>query len=137
MKRLEGEIANMVDTIALGIRSQALLTRLQAAEAELEQLKASTKVIDIQEVMAAVQSGVARYRERVAQMGSKKAIDIEQAREVIKSMADSIPVRPGADGVPVAELSLNEETPLAQVAGGGFQIGVGAGAGFEPATFGL
>jgi hypothetical protein len=39
--------------------------------------------------------------------------------------------------VPVAELSLNEQMPLGQVAGGSIQIGMVAGAGFEPATFGL
>lgn len=83
--------------------------------------------------MAAVQSGVVRYREHVARMGGKKGMDIEQAREIIKSIADQIPVRPGADGVPVAELSLNEETPLAQVAGGSFQIDVVAGARCRPA----
>jgi hypothetical protein len=39
-------------------------------------------------------------------------------------------VRPGADGVPIAELSLNEEMPLGQVAVGSIQIGMVAGAGF-------
>jgi hypothetical protein len=34
-----------------------------------------------------------------------------------------------------AELSLNEEMPLAQAVGGNLQIGVVAGEGFEPSTF--
>jgi|HubBroStandDraft_4_1064222.scaffolds.fasta_scaffold1926260_1 hypothetical protein len=55
-------------------------------------------------------------------------LDIEQAREVIRGIADRIPVRPGPGGVPIAELSLNEEMPLAGVAVSGSDIGVVAGA---------
>ena len=55
---------------------------------------------------------------------------MEHAREVIREIADRIPVRPGDDGVPVAELSLNDQMPLGQVAGGS-QIGLVAGACYE------
>jgi hypothetical protein len=59
-----------------------------------------------------------------------RPIDIEQARELIREITDRIPVRPGADGVPIAELSLNAEMPLGQLAVGSIQIGLVAGAGF-------
>ncbi len=42
----------------------------------------------------------------------------------VREIAGRIPVRAGKDGVPIAELSLNEEMPLAQVANGQIQIGV-------------
>jgi hypothetical protein len=88
-------------------------------------------VIDIEAILAAIPAAVARYRELVENLGSKSPIDIEQAREIIRSIADRILVHPGDDGVPVAEISLNEQLPLARVAGGDFDIGVVAGG---PAT---
>ena len=60
--------------------------------------------------------------------GARLFIDIEQACEVVREIAGRIPVRPGEDGVPIAELSLNEEMLLAQAANGQFQSGVVAGA---------
>ena len=56
-------------------------------------------------------------------------------REIIRTVAKQIPVKPGADGVPVAMLALNEAQLAA--AGGASDVGLVAGAGFEPATFGL
>jgi hypothetical protein len=128
VKKLETEVANMVDTIALGMRSPALLARLQEVEAELERLRAANKVIDLAAILAAVPVAVARYRDLVEGFGTGTPVNIEQAREVIREIAGRIPVRPGKDGVPIAELSLNEEMPLAQVANGQIQIGVVAGA---------
>lgn len=78
-------------------------------------------------VLEAAEHGVERYREMVSDLGDAR-IDLERGREIIRSVADQIPVRPGADGVPIAELSLNEAMPLAEVAGGNFQIGAVAGA---------
>lgn len=100
------------------MRSRALLARLQEAESELERLKAAAKVVDISAIMAAVDAALAEYREQVANIGSKTPIDIGQAREIIRGVVDRIPIRPGADGVPVAELSLNEAMPLAGIAVG-------------------
>ena len=135
-KKLETEIQRMVDAIALGMRPRALLERLQSAECELERLKDSSKVVDVKAVMAAIPRAVERYRAMVSDLGNAP-IDIEQGREIIRGIAARIPVRPGPDGVPIAELSLNEEMPLAGVAVSGSDIGMVAGAGFEPATFGL
>ena len=88
-------------------------------------------MIDVKALMAAIPAAMARYRELVAKLGSKTPMDIEQAREVIRSIADRIPVRPGEDGVPVAELALNQQIALAAVGGVDNQIDVVAGAGFD------
>jgi hypothetical protein len=80
----------------------------------------------VKAIMAAMPAAVARYRQMVSDLGNA-SIDIEQGRGIIREIAHQIPVRPGADGVPVAQLSLNEEMPLGQVVGGDFQIDVVAG----------
>ena len=54
--------------------------------------------------LLAILTAVTRYRHIVSDLGSAP-IDIEQGREIIRSVADPTPVRPGADGVPIAELS--------------------------------
>jgi site-specific DNA recombinase len=120
VRKLEAEVANITDVLATGIRSPALLERLQASESELERLRAASKVIDVEAVLAAITRAVARYLAMVARLGDK-LMDVEQGREMIRSVAGRIPVRPGPDGVPIAELSLNEEMPLAQVVGGSIQ----------------
>ena len=83
-------------------------------------------------LIAALPGAVARYRELVANLGSKAPIDIERAREVIRSITDRIPVRPGEDDVPVAELALNQQIAFAAAGTVDNQIDVVAGAGFEP-----
>jgi chromatin segregation and condensation protein Rec8/ScpA/Scc1 (kleisin family) len=135
VRKLEAEVACIVETIAQGMRSPALLEGLQATEAELERLREAAKVVDIEGIMAALPIAVARYRQMVENLGTSP-IDIEQAREVIREITDRIPVRPGADGVPIAELSLNEQMPLGQVAVGSIQIGMVAGAGFRSTLLG-
>lgn len=49
---------------------------------------------------------------------------------MIRSIADHIPVRPGEDGVPVAELALNQQIALAAIGAVDNQIDLVAGAGF-------
>jgi hypothetical protein len=65
---------------------------------------------------------VGRCRAMVEDLGNS-GIDMQRARETLVT----IPVRPGADGVPIAELALNE-VPL--LGAGGSQIGLVAGARF-------
>jgi hypothetical protein len=130
VKKLEAEVANIVETLAQGIRSPALLDRLQTTEVELERLRAAAKIVDVKAIMAGIPAAVVRYREMVSNLGNSP-IDVERGREIIRGVTDRIPVRPGPDGVPIAELSLNEEMPLGQAVGGNFQIDVVAGAGFS------
>jgi hypothetical protein len=115
VKKVEGEVYNITEMIAKGIHSPALLKRLQSAEGELEHLRAASKVIDVEAIIAAIPAAVMRYRALVADLGSKSPIDIARAREMIRDIADRIPVRPGDDGVPVAELALNEQIALRAV----------------------
>ena len=51
-------------------------------------------------------------------------IDMQRARETLREILGVIPVRPGEDGVPIAELALNE---VSLAASGGTQIGLVAG----------
>jgi len=81
----------------------------------------------VEAILAMLPIAVARYREMVKNLGNSPT-DIEQAREVIRETTDQIPMRPGADGVPIAELSLNESMPLGQLAVGSIQVGLVAGA---------
>jgi site-specific DNA recombinase len=131
--KLEREVANYVDTIGQGLRSAALLERLRTAEAELERLREHAKVVDVKGIMKLLAVAIGRYRAMVEDLGNS-GIDMQRARETLREMLGIIPVRPAADGVPIAELALNE---VSLAAAGGSQIGVVAGAGFEPATFGL
>jgi site-specific DNA recombinase len=131
--KLEREVGNYADAIGQGFRSVALLDRLRTAEAELERLRGHSKVVDVDAVMKLLPAAVDRYRAMVEDLGNS-GIDMQRARETLREMLGTIPVRPGADGVPIAELGLN---PVSLVAAGGSQIGLVAGAGFEPATFGL
>ena len=55
--------------------------------------------------MAAIPRPPWRDRGLVANSGSKTPMHIDQAREVIRSIADRISAAPGEDGVPVAELA--------------------------------
>jgi site-specific DNA recombinase len=137
VQKLESEVANLTDAIAQGMSSKAVLQRLQVAEAELERLRSAATTVDLKSVLAVIPAAIERYRQMAEDIGSAP-IDIERSREIIRSIANRIPVRPGDDGVPIAELSLNEELALGQRAiGSEIQIGMVAGAGFEPATFGL
>jgi site-specific DNA recombinase len=143
IQKLEGELANLTDVLASGVRSAAVLERLQATEAEVERLRASSNVLDVKKLLDALPAAVQRYRTMVADLGNAP-VDRDHAREVIRSITGTIKVRPGTDGVPVAMLALANEMPLAAAAGGACnplisagQIDVVAGAGFEPATFGL
>jgi site-specific DNA recombinase len=134
IQALEVEITNLTDAIAAGLRSSAVLRRLEAAEAELLKLKDEDVVVDAAAVMAAIPAAVARYRAMVEDLGNAP-IDIGAAREVLKEMVGEIRLRPEPNRGLVAEIGLSE-TPIRAVAGGKY-IGVVAGVGFEPTTFGL
>jgi site-specific DNA recombinase len=136
IRELEAEVSNITDVLAKGIRSPALFDRLRRAEAELEERRlASSQLTNVSAVLELLPAALRGYREMVNDLGNAP-IDVGRAREVLREALGTIPVRPGPDGVPVAELALNE-APLAAAAGGAPQIGVVAGVGFEPTTFGL
>jgi hypothetical protein len=78
-------------------------------------MKAATKVVDVKAFLAAIPAAVARYWQMVEDLGNA-TIDIEQGREVIRSIADHIAVRPGEDGVPVAQLAFRNYRPTKAIA---------------------
>jgi hypothetical protein len=97
--------------VEIRVSSPALLDRLRTTETEHERLRAAAKVVDVKAIMDAIPTAVARYRQMISDLGNSQ-IDVEQGREIIHSVANRIPVRPGRDGAPITELSLNEEMPL-------------------------
>src|ERR1700686_1672315 len=52
VRKLEAELSNITDVLAQGIRSAALLERLQTTEAELERLRAAAKGVDVKAILA-------------------------------------------------------------------------------------
>jgi len=137
---LRDQIENLVDAIAQGaLRTSAGLgDRLNAAEAELARLVAGA---------APPTARIADFPRRLSDRIRKLVGTIEEcldsnphrARAAIRSLVGPvIPVRPGISrqGKPVliARLGLSEQLIMAAA---GFERFVVAGAGFEPATFGL
>ena len=137
IRDLRAEVQNLTDAVASGAlrTSKSLGERLQSAEAELERLTAEnlarSKVIRLQP---------ARIRDRIRQMARDLAIelgrDVNKARGVLRTiLGNQIPVVPHESGKHlVAKIGLDLHQ-LCEVSGS--QIFVVAGAGFEPATFGL
>jgi len=129
VQKLEREVERIVDAIAGGLSSEALRKRLAATEAQLEQARAAARVTDLKAIMEAIPAAVARYRKLAVSLSSNTpGLNIEAGREIIRNVADQIPVKPGTDGVPVAMLTLN---PVQLAAASGSDIGMVAGAGFR------
>jgi len=85
-------------------------------------------IADVNAITTAVPAAVERYRTLERTLGSNTpGVNIEARGEIIRSVADQIPVRSGPDGVPVAILGLNA-AKLA--AASGSDIGMVAGACF-------
>jgi hypothetical protein len=59
VRKLESELANITEALAQGVRSAALLERLQTMEAQLERLRAAAKVTDSEAIPAALPIAVA------------------------------------------------------------------------------
>jgi hypothetical protein len=136
MAQLREQIANLADAVASGAlrQSPALGQRLAQAEGELDRLAAHAfrpiaKVVDLR----------ARLGERVRKLVETVELHInsqpDRARPAIRMICAEIPVRPHESGkFLVARLGLSEQLLAAAT---GFEKFVVAGAGFEPATFGL
>ena len=126
--KLDSEIDQLVDVLAQGIRSQAVIERLQTAEAERDRLAACSAVIDMKAVLAALPRAVELYKAKVASLGDAlRAQDVERARQVIKDTCGEIRIVTVGGGA-VAEIGLNSTTAVAIA--GASKIGVVAGARF-------
>lgn len=85
IKKLEAEVQNLTDVLAQGVRSEAVLTRLQGAESDLARLRAANTVIDLKAVMSLLPAAIRRYRAMVANL-KNSGIDISQVREALREM---------------------------------------------------
>ena len=134
---LEQEIGNLADAFAAGLlrSSPALAARLAAAEDELARLQAERKVRPVAGVF------VGDIPERIAAIAARLNSALraggDRAREGLRSaLGDRISLTPDASGRLLwADYSLGL-LPLFPGAEGKADLMV-AGAGFEPATFGL
>jgi site-specific DNA recombinase len=135
---LRAEIANLTDAVATGAlrTSKALAERLSAAEAELDRLSIQKAARKVGVVNFPIQFAE-RYRRIVASLEIELARDVHKARTLLRQLVGNvISLVPHASGRHlVARIGLNTEG-LRQAAGGS-EIFMVAGAGFEPATFGL
>ena len=116
--------------------TKAIAERLALAENELAQLSARrpTRKADI--LKLPIQLGE-RCRRMIANLEAELSPDVHRSRTLLRQLiGDEIPVIPHESGNHlVAQIGLDTGGLLA--AAGGSEIFVVAGAGFEPATFGL
>jgi site-specific DNA recombinase len=133
---LNAEVGNLTEAVASGAlrASKALGARLAAAECELERLS-SARAASRKVVRMPLPSGE-RYRRLVANLEAELNRDVHKARTALRRIVgNEIPVLPHESGKHlVAKIGLDTE---ALMASGASEIFVVAGAGFEPATFGL
>ena len=135
---LTTEIQNLTEAIATGAlrTSKAIAERLALAERELAQLSAHrpTRKADI--LKLPIQLGE-RCRRMVANLEAELSRDVHRSRTLLRQLiGNEIPVIPHESGKHlVAQIGLDTGGLLA--AAGGSEIFMVAGAGFEPATFGL
>lgn len=132
---LRKQIDNLTDAIANGLlaSSVALASKLASAETELARLTSEQKVVPIGRSVPNVAD---RYRALVARLDEPLGRDVGRARAALTDVVgERITLQPDESGTYLwAELEFQATPLLAAV--GSPEIMV-AGAGFEPATFGL
>ncbi len=145
LEEVQRQIGRMVESIKAGIDPAILrdeLNRLHQERDVLEKTHGASKDAApvVSEVIA---SAIARYDDVIAHLETLLATRIPEAREVLRALfGGSIPLLPKEDGTLEAKMagmaaglfSLASLTPDLLTES---QINVVAGAGFEPATFGL
>ncbi len=133
---LDAEIGRLVDAIAAVGLSQALQARLRAAEDERAKLahqesQGAALRIEVEEI-------VSRYRQTVLRLQEVLAggDDLARTRTILADMLGPVVVgRDPETGETYAEMEKPAERLLVAAVGG--SLGLVAGAGFEPTTFGL
>ena len=125
--RAEKEVENIMSAIRQGIVTPTTLSALQDAEAKLKAAQASKREIEQFEPMDVIPRAREAHQELVSRL--EQVEDVSAAREAIRAIVGEIRLVPEGDEL-VAELT---SAGLA----GACQLTLVAGAGFEPATFGL
>ncbi len=126
--KLDGEIQQLVDAVATGVRSRAVIERLQTAELERDGLASSTSLADRVAVWELLPRAIELYRQKVVSLGEALAeSDIERARSELKDAVGEIRIVTDEAGGAVAEIGLNPACAVV-LTGTGVPIGVVAGA---------
>lgn len=127
LAELEREIGNLVNTVAAGFNSPALLARLQAAEAEKARLADPMPETDAPAGFDSA-AAVAAYRRKLLELEDVLASDRERARRLLADIIGRVAISQEPDGGVVATVEM--ETP-AQVALAGVSLSSVAGARFS------
>ena len=130
-RALQREIRNLTDAIAQVGLSDALRERLLAAEAELKALQRRAA----NDALPTVDAVLEIYRSMLLRISDALADDVERARAALAQVLGTVTVR-GTDEGLWAEVETRPEAVLLS-AGGALSLGLVAGEGFEPSTFGL
>ena len=131
--QLEAEGLHIITAIGQGMLSPALRQRLQEAETEVERLRKAPKPASIEAMLPQLPGVIRGHIENLPQLAEQEPV---RARMAVRQALDTdlITIRPAEAGRGViAEFGL---APVQLLTGTSSEIMV-AGAGFEPATFGL
>ena len=135
---LEREISTLVDAIASGVlrSSPALAQRLKETEAALASMKSKPATLSVEQLLPQLAE---RCRSRWRIWTAPLAQEPRRARLEIAEHVGLIRVRLDADEIVLEAQKGHREAVIlgATGTGGTRQISLVAGAGFEPATFGL
>lgn len=137
MRSIEGEITRLVDAIATIGLSPALQARLKAAETERAELQTQLAAASASPAPATMISDItARYRRLVMQLQTvlEEEKDRDRTRQLLADIMGSVTIGRDEAGT-YAEMEKPADRLLLQAMGG--SLGLVAGAGFEPTTFGL
>ena len=127
---LDGEISRIVDAIAAVGISQALQLRLQQAEDERGRLADELDAAE-DKAGAAIYDALQRYRKMLGELDASLAVDIQRSREILLRMVGRMDMV-ARDGQVWVEMQTGQAALAV-----GLSLSRVAGAGFEPATFGL
>ncbi|MBR7777402.1 recombinase family protein [Undibacterium sp. BYS50W] len=134
IRELTEEITRLVDAIAAVGMSDAIKTRLVAAEAEQKRVQAQLDQIAEPMVNAGAKEIKARIKRILMDLQATLDNDTQRARKIIADLFGDIKILKEEGGI-YAEYDNATEKLL--IAVGGVSTNVVAGAGFEPTTFGL
>ena len=133
LAELDKEIPRLVDAVAAAGWSQSLGERLQEAEREQAALRdLATRQAPSRGTVSALQL---RYKEALMRLGAELETDPPRARAALQDVLGEITLKEESDGKIYAEIQTRPERLL--LAAGGQYLGLVAGIGFEPMTFGL
>ena len=130
---LSSEIEHMAEAVAAGLLSTTLKAKLEAAEAERSALAVTTRAAGGSSVADLVPRLADTYSTLVENLERVPTRYVDRARMTLKGLIREVRLTPEGAAL-MAEFELEGGRLLAAA---DMKINVVAGAGFEPATFGL